>query len=244
MKYWAVVSLLATSLAYGQNGFLREVWSQLDGSSLNELVNSPNYPDAPILSTAEADFRSPASWADRYGVRMRAYLTAPSAASYTFWISGDDQCELWLSPSDNPAAKVRIARVPSATGSDAWTTHAEQRSAPVTLAAGPRYYIEAVMKEGTGGDHLSVAWATSPTGTPVVISGAALTPFQAAGPAPTGLAVQAGRDISQYSPNFATLLSAQALHMANLSRTATFVWSQVSGSVAVIKTPSAGNTAV
>jgi len=236
--------LVGSTVVFGQNGVLREAWTQIDGSTINDLVTSPNYPDAPVLSTVEADFRSTASWAERYGVRMRAYLTVPTSGNYTFWISGDDQCELWLSSNDNPAGKVRIARVPSATSAQVWTTHAEQRSATMVLSAGARYYIEAVMKEGTGGDHLAVAWATSPTDTPVIIPGSALTPYQAAGALPTGVVVQAGRDIRQYSPNFATLLSAQALHMANPSRSATFVWSQVSGAAAVIKTPTAGNTAV
>src|SRR6185369_14339551 len=39
-----------------------------------------------------------------------------------------------------------------------WNKYASQQSAPISLVAGQGYYIEARMKEGGGGDHLSVAW--------------------------------------------------------------------------------------
>lgn len=233
-----------TTLAFGQTGVLREVWTQLDGSSVGELVTSANYPEAPLMKTLEPEFRSQANWADRYGVRMRALLTPPSSGSYTFWISGDDNCELWLSTDDTPANKVRIARVSSWTNVDAWTTYPEQKSAPIALVGGRRYYVEALMKEGSGGDSLSVAWATSPDATLVVIPGSVLTPVAAAGPVLSGVVVQAGADITQYAPNLTVQLNAQALHLANPSRSPTFVWSQVSGDAAVIKTPTLGNTTV
>ena len=47
----------------------------------------------------------------------------------------------------------------------------------ITLVAGQRYYIEALMKEGGGGDNLAVAWAVPGTSTPVVIAGQYLSPF-------------------------------------------------------------------
>jgi hypothetical protein len=245
MTFKILACLLAVStLASGQSGVLREVWTQVDGGTINALVTSPNYPEAPLFSTLQTEFRSATNWGDRYGVRMRALLTAPATGDYTFWISGDDTCELYLSTTENPANKVRIARAPAWTALETWTTYPEQRSAPVSLTAGSRYYIEALMKESTGGDSLSVAWAAAPSTTPVVLAGSALTPFLATGAAPTGVVVQAGREITQYSPNLTVQLSAQALHMANTSRSPTFVWSQVSGAAAVIKTPSDGNTTV
>ena len=245
MTFKILACLLAVStLASGQSGVLREVWTQVDGGTINALVTSPNYPEAPLFSTLQTEFRSATNWGDRYGVRMRALLTAPATGDYTFWISGDDTCELYLSTTDNPANKVRIARAPAWTALDTWTTYPEQRSTPVSLVAGSRYYIEALMKESTGGDSLSVAMATAPSTTPVVLAGSALTPFLATGAAPSGVVVQAGREIVQYSPNLTVQLSAQALHMANTSRSPTFAWSQVSGAAAVIKTPADGNTTV
>ena len=38
------------------------------------------------------------------------------------------------------------------------SNYAEQQRAPITLVAGTRYYIEALQKEGGGGDNLAVRW--------------------------------------------------------------------------------------
>ncbi|MDB6030146.1 MAG: hypothetical protein JWM16_484, partial [Verrucomicrobiales bacterium] len=45
-----------------------------------------------------------------------------------------------------------------------WTKEANQVSSPIALVGGRRYYIEALMKEGAGGDNLAVRWQL-PNGT-------------------------------------------------------------------------------
>ena len=35
----------------------------------------------------------------------------------------------------------------------------QKSAAPITLTAGQRYYVEALQKEGGGGDNLAVGWA-------------------------------------------------------------------------------------
>src|SRR6185437_5280364 len=47
---------------------------------------------------------------------------------------------------------------PGWTSSQEWGKYSEQQSAPVSLTAGQKYYIEALMKEGQGGDNLAVGW--------------------------------------------------------------------------------------
>lgn len=97
---------------------------------------------------------------DDYGQRVRGYVTAPLTGPYTFWIASDDHGELWLSPSDSPGAKRKIANVDSWTSWQDWSNGGNpmQRSVPITLEAGKRYYIEALQKEAGGGDNLSVGW--------------------------------------------------------------------------------------
>ena len=51
-----------------------------------------------------------------------------------------------------------IASVPSAVPLWSDNTFPQQASAPITLVAGKRYYIEALMKAGGGGDHFAVGW--------------------------------------------------------------------------------------
>lgn len=225
-------------------GVLREVWTNVPGSAVADLVNSPHFPSSPVLRTIEPDLRSPVNWRDSYGVRLRAFLTPAASEDYTFWISGDETCELWLSTGADPANRALIARVPSRTGDQVWTAHAVQQSAPVALVAGERYYIEALLKESGGADGLAVAWATSPSAPPVLIPADRLTPFETPATPPAGLIVQAGQDIQQHAPNFRVDLSAQTLDPASPTRSATVVWSQVSGATSLIRTPNAANTQV
>jgi len=239
------VSVLLVSGVQAQSpGILREVWMNLPGATVSDLLNSANYPAAPVIRLVDPEFRAPADWRDTYGVRMRGYLTPTASGDYTFWISGDDNCELWLSPDGTPENRRRIAQVPAWTGVDAWTKYPEQKSVPVTLAAGQRYYIEALQKEGSGGDSLSVAWATSPSASPVVIPGANLTPFEVPGVVPTGLVVEAGHEVRQHAPNLKVELSAQTLDLRSSTRTTTVAWSQVSGAKSLIRTPTTAATEV
>src|SRR4029078_3057198 len=45
------------------------------------------------------------------------------------------------------------------TASREWNKVTTQKSAAITLTAGQIYFVEALMKEGTGGDNLAVGWA-------------------------------------------------------------------------------------
>ena len=71
--------------------------------------------------------------------------------------------DIRLSPDEDPAHAKPIGSVPEWTGLREYTKHAQQKSQPVELKAGKRYYIEALMAQGIGGDHLSVGW-TLPNG--------------------------------------------------------------------------------
>ncbi|MDB6003853.1 MAG: hypothetical protein JWR15_840, partial [Prosthecobacter sp.] len=236
--FYAVVAL--TSIAQAQTaGVLREVWSNLDGYTISSLTSSPAYPGNPVLRVVDASFQSPVNWSDRYGVRMRAFLTSPTTSNYTFWIAGDDSCELWLSTDETPANRVRIATVSGATSPLAWNARAEQRSVSINLVGGKKYYIEALMKEQGGGDSLAVAWAYLPTDTPQVIGSANLTPYEVPAPAPTVMAVEAGKAVTQYAPNRTVNVSAQALDLAHSNQAPTIKWTQVSGTTAIIGTPEA-----
>ena len=59
-------------------------------------------------------------WEDNYGTRIRGYIHAPATGDYTFWISGDDNCELWLSTTSDVSNKKLIARVPNWTLINKW----------------------------------------------------------------------------------------------------------------------------
>ncbi len=233
----------ATSQAQ-TSGVLREVWNHLDGTTVADLTLSENFPAAPVLRMVDGSFASPVNWGERYGVRMRAFLTPPASGNHTFYVCGDDNCELWLSSDDNPANRTRIASFSGFTNPLQWTKFSSQKSAEVALVAGRRYYIEALMKEGFGGDHLAVGWASSPGGPVTVIPGSVLTPFEVPAAPPTGVVVEAGRDLVQHAPNGVVDLQAQALHVADANVTPAVRWTQVSGKRAILATPDLARTAV
>jgi hypothetical protein len=152
--------VIAAMPVFGQtNGFLREVYTGIGGGSVAELTSAAVYPASPALEDLLTNlFEAPSDWNDSYGTRVRGLVTAPATGSYVFWIASDDGSQLFLSTNADPANKRLIASVNAWTASRAWTTEANQQSAAITLQAGQKYYIEALQKEGGGGDNLAVGW--------------------------------------------------------------------------------------
>src|SRR5678815_52779 len=158
-----MVAVLGLSIpfAVGQssNGVLREVYLGIGGGAVSVLTCNPNFPSDPSLETIQPTFEAPTEFAENYGQRMRALLLPPITGNYTFWIASDDGGALYLSTNEDPATKTQIATVNAWTSSREWTKEPNQQSATnILLAAGQRYYIEALQKEGGGGDNLAVRW--------------------------------------------------------------------------------------
>ena len=161
----------------GQGYILYEYWDDITGTAVSSLTGDPRYPDSPDESTWWQTFEGQVGRGDNYGIRARGYVSPPVTGEYTFWISGDDECQLWLSTDDDPANIEQVSHVVTYTGSREWDKEDTQKSNPITLQAGQKYYIEALMKEGTGGDSLAVGWGGPGIGDgPAVIDGKYLSP--------------------------------------------------------------------
>ncbi len=159
-------------------GILREVYSNIGGGALSDLTNNSAYPDHPSATTVvTTGFEAPTDIADNYGQRMRGYITAPVSGAYKFWISSDDQSGLFLSTNSDPANKRLIASVNAWTASREWTKETNQQSAQISLVGGQKYYIEALEKEGGGGDNLAVRWLRPDGVDEGPIPGAYLAPY-------------------------------------------------------------------
>ena len=154
-------------------GVYRERWSNLDsslGNTLMELTNTdynPNWPDNPdptytqVFPGFETEVNSGVNY---YGQRLRAFVVPPTNGNYTFWIASDDTSDLFISTDETPANETLIASVTSWTSWRNFSSEPTQQSAPVYLQGGQRYYIEALMQQGNGGDDLAVQWQL-PNGT-------------------------------------------------------------------------------
>ena len=146
-------------------GALMETWFNVpytdegDRNSLASLTRLPTYPDSPdttdiLTSVLEA----PSGRGDDYGTKISTYIAPPASGEYHFYIAADNNGELWLSPSADPGSIEVIASVNGWTNPREWTKYSSQKSAAVSLVKGDIYYMEAIMKEATGGDCLAIGW--------------------------------------------------------------------------------------
>ena len=151
--------------------------------SVDSLLSLPTFPDRPDERQWRTSLEGPTDWRDNYGTNVRGYLYPPGTGNYTFWIAGDDQSELWLSTDEGPAHAVQIASVPGWTPSGDFDNTGggaggpQQKSKPIPLTAGKRYYLQVMHAEGTGGDNLAVAWQGPVIRSRTIIAGMYLSPL-------------------------------------------------------------------
>ncbi len=155
-----------------------ERWNNINGTSVNDLKNSTKFTQVADVNELRSSFEAPQDIADNYGARMRGYICPPANGQYTFYVAADDNTELWLSTDDNPANKVKIAYHNSWSSPRQYQQYSEQKSQLITLKKGTKYYIEALVKDGSGGDNLSVSWQIpGRSWNQLPISGQYLSPF-------------------------------------------------------------------
>ncbi|MCW3078466.1 MAG: hypothetical protein JWO32_3075, partial [Bacteroidetes bacterium] len=167
------VNISAENGCNGNGTITREVWNDITGTS----VSSIPFNTTPSYSSSLNSFQAPENIGDNYGQRIRGYICPPANGNYTFWITGDDNTELWLSTNDLSANKQKIAYVNGWTMLNEWTKYPSQQSAGIFLTAGQKYYIEALHKEGGQGDNLSVGWQLPNGSLERPVPGIRLLPF-------------------------------------------------------------------
>jgi hypothetical protein len=127
---------------------------------MDNMINSPKYPDNPDDRKFAPRFDSTSAGApynnnsvENYGARLSGVFVPPTSGNWIFYLRSDDASRLYLNPLGlNPAGKVLLTEEAGCCG--AFDGHT---SAPQALTAGERYFIEAIYKEGGGGDYVQVA---------------------------------------------------------------------------------------
>ncbi|GAB3526052.1 hypothetical protein GCM10027443_00820 [Pontibacter brevis] len=218
-------------------GVTREYWSNVDGNTVSSIPVS----STPTSVTQLSSFEAPSNVGGNYGQRVRGYIKAPVTGEYTFWIASDDHSELWLSTSESPADKVKLAYISGYTNQKEWGKYTSQQSVKVRLEAGKRYYIEALHKEGWGNDNLAVGWQL-PDGTMErPVPGHRLSPYEpSSGNQPP--TAYAGADKSITLPaNSVSLTGSGSDSDGSIS---SYSWSKVSGPSATLSGASTANLSV
>ena len=163
----ATATFTNVSLAAPVFGVYRELWTNLNssvGNTLAALTNTtynPNWLTNPVVAYTrlftgvETEVNSGMSY---YGQRLRAFVVPPTNGNYIFWVASDDSSDLFISADETPANARLVASVSAWTNWREFSKESNQQSSPVYLQGGRRYYLEAIMQQGGGGDNLTVQW--------------------------------------------------------------------------------------
>lgn len=152
--------------------------STSDNSIDSTLAADPRYPNNPdwTVNTTAFDSRPvfPDDSHEGYGGRISGVLIPTESGDYDFFLRSDDSSRLFMSTTDdNPANAELIAEQTGCCNAFTEPGVAYTTAIPISLVAGKRYYMEAIYKEGTGGDYCQVAWRKTTDSTPA----ANLTPI-------------------------------------------------------------------
>jgi len=148
---------------YGGNAILVEVFTNLNGNTIADLTGAPkftrNLPDL-VYYTNVFGYGPFAADSGRqyYGARLTGLYVPTNTGYYRFYLRSDDASQLYMNinsaNSEDPAGKTMLVHVPNANVS---MQDPRAISPPVFLNQGQRYFMEALLKEGTGGDYLILA---------------------------------------------------------------------------------------
>ena len=147
----------------GCNSFLFEAFytSSTAGNAITLLLNHPNYPNNPMDRARIPSFDSRHGYStdthEQYGGRIRGLFVPTITGPWTFYLASDDASRLYVNPTGpDSAGKIQVAEEINCCNNFQATGDAKT-SVPINLTAGQAYYVEAIYKEGTGGDWLKVA---------------------------------------------------------------------------------------
>ena len=152
-----------TPPACGPDGqLIHQFWDNINAlstPSIGYLTIDSRYPNNPTTTNILTEFRT-SNLGDKYGNRVTGYIVPKETGKYTFYITGDDNTEFYLSTNESASNKKRRCRISGLTGETEYNKYKSQKSSSITLEAGKYYYCELVHVEGTGADHFGVHWQT------------------------------------------------------------------------------------
>lgn len=151
-----------------KTGLVREIWRNIEGRAVVDLTSHSSYSGAAAEKTVVAKIDDE-KLGELYGSRYTGILQVPETGDYTFYIASDDSSELWLGKDDTQNDMACIAFVKGYTFKHNWESQMNQKSAPVHLEKGKKYYICVFHKQEFSVDHVSVAWSGPNIAQPTII---------------------------------------------------------------------------
>ena len=138
----------------GQHGVSRKF--------INDTVAMTDLETAAGVNLLGLTWEAPYKQSDSLGNLYQGWFVAPATTRYRFYISCDDDCELWHSATaDDSSAKAKILELTWAMDHRQYwiegTNGNVQASAWISMNAGDKHYLEGRHIEGSGHDHFTVS---------------------------------------------------------------------------------------
>lgn len=154
-------------------GFLKfEAFNGITGTPVQGLLDDTakyqaNKPDE-VLYMTSFDTRTvyPNDSHDNFGARIRGVITPAASGDYEFFLRSDDASQLFLNKTGDAVAGLEMIAEETGCCNAFQEPGTTQTSPPITLQAGKAYAIQALYKEGGGGDFCQVAWRKVGDATP------------------------------------------------------------------------------
>ncbi|HYX36568.1 MAG TPA: endo-1,4-beta-xylanase [Oligoflexus sp.] len=144
------------------SGVIAEEWTGVPGDKLSALLADKRFPLNPTSRSFLTSLASPRKNLENYGTRIRGYIQAPETGAYTFFLSGDNESQFFLSTDDNPASlspqPIAFLSDSEWSGRGEWEKFPGQVSRTITLQAGQRYYFQVLHKNGGAEGGVGVGW--------------------------------------------------------------------------------------
>jgi len=134
-------------------------WNDISGTNLNNLLTDERFPNTPDGTVLLSGLRTPVSFNDFFGGRIRGFIKPSETGNYIFNVRGNNEVDFHLSSDDTPNNLEKICEVftLSGVGHDDFP---EQTSDTIELQADEYYFFELLIKHSTGGDYANIYWKT------------------------------------------------------------------------------------
>ncbi len=140
---------------------IHKVWNNITliNWDISDLTTDARYPNNPSSVDTLTQFTT-FSTVSFFGDRVLGYIAPQVTGSYTFWIAGADDVQLFLSTDESVVNKRLICTIPDYSSLGEFTRYPTQQSAAINLVAGQFYYVELLHLQSEGEAHFDVQWQT------------------------------------------------------------------------------------
>ncbi len=135
-----------------------DYWENIRDGRIYILKRAKGFPEKPDGSLTVTMLEGRKNWKEKYGTKISGYLYPPASGRYTFFLIANDEAELYLSDDDNHEKPQKVLSAKSDEPTYDWSSSKVERSSPIQLESGKRYYFEILTADRNGDDYMALGW--------------------------------------------------------------------------------------